>query len=381
MRQLIDNWKDKIQKLETRIGPALDSAEEVFIDLAGLKTVRVKACDHTAMRLIGRELGWVITNPVPEPDATIYLWKENEVRDFISEVIMPDLEIPAEEEFLLFSKTHYFEQTNRTVSGADPYAATIPTGQVNFKDGTIFLADGNNYYYGTSSYEPDRWLREGHVFVQMLFRILNTLPNASLVHGACIGLHGNGLLMCARGNRGKSTLAITALLKGFEYVSEDYLILQSENGSLTASPIYSIVTLSPQMYNALYDEFDRARFVGVSSWKGKYVFNISGYSDALRRHYPVKACLFPDIDLSATKPIIEKCGSLEKNRAITHLAHSTLFQMWSTGLKQSQNDSETILKLARMITPLDFYKITLTPDIFANAECLRAFTESMNNNI
>ena len=86
-------------------------------------------------------------------------------------------------------------------------------------------------------------------------------------------------------------------------------------------------------------------------------------------------------DLSATKPIIEKCGPLEKNRAITHLAHSTLFQMWSTGLKQSQNDSETILKLARMITPLDFYKITLTPDIFANAECLRAFTESMNNNI
>ena len=282
-----------------------------------------------------------------------------------------------EEEFLLFSKTHYFEQTNRTVSGADPYAATIPTGQVNFKDGTIFLADGNNYYYGTSSFEPDRWLREGHVFVQMLFRILNTLPNASLVHGACIGLHGNGLLMCARGNRGKSTLAITALLKGFEYVSEDYLILQSENGSLTASPIYSIVTLSPQMYNALYDEFDRARFVGVSSWKGKYVFNISGYSDALRRHYPVKACLFPDIDLSATKPIIEKCGPLEKNRAITHLAHSTLFQMWSTGLIREQQDAKTILKIIGMVRDMPFYKITLTTDLEANSKILMEFVSSL----
>lgn len=381
MRITVDNWNDKIQRLETRIGPALDNAEEVFLDLSGLKTVHVMACDHTAVRLIGRELGWVITTPVAEPDATIVLWKENDVRDFISEVMMTEEEIPDTEEFLLFSKTHFFERTKRTVSGADPYAACIPTGQVNFKDGTVFLANGNNYYYGTSSYEPDRWLREGHVFVQMLFRILNSLPNASLVHGACLGLNGHGLLMCARGNRGKSTLAITALLKGFEYVSEDYLILQSENGCLTASPIYSIVTLSPQMYDALYQDFGKARFVGVSSWKGKYVFDITGYSDALRRHYPVRACLFPDIDLSATEPSIRKCDQIEKNRAITHLAHSTLSQMWCIGLKQSQTDSETMLKLMRMINPLDFYKMTLTPDIFANAECLRAFTESMNNNI
>jgi len=31
MRIIVDNWNDKIQRLETRIGPALDNAEEVCV--------------------------------------------------------------------------------------------------------------------------------------------------------------------------------------------------------------------------------------------------------------------------------------------------------------------------------------------------------------
>ncbi len=184
--------------------------------------------------------------------------------------------------------------------------------------------------------------------------------------------------MCARGNMGKSTLAVTSMLDGMEYVSEDYLVLSKDEKSheLKSSPIYSIITLSPRVYNVLYDKMDKARFVGISHFKGKYVFDVSAYSDRLRRHYPVNACLFPEITPDAREPRIEKISGVEKNRAITHVAHSTIFQMWSGGLKQKQNDNMTILKIIGMVKDMPFYKIILTSDLEANSDCLRSFVST-----
>ena len=187
------------------------------------------------------------------------------------------------------------------------------------------------------------------------------------MHGACIGLDGQGILLCARGQRGKSTLAVTAMLRGFEYVSDDYLILEKSAEALAASPIYSIITLSPRMYNALYDDLDKARFICNNARKDKYVFDISGYGAALQRAYPVRLCIFPEIEPSLTQAVIEPCSAVQKGRAITHLVHSTVLQM------QAQGDAGTVRKLIAMLQDLPFYSMRLCPDIYANVETLREF--------
>ena len=146
-----------------------------------------------------------------------------------------------------------------------------------------------------------------------------------------------------------------------------------------ASPVYSIISLSPTMYDKLYDGLDKARFVGVSHWKGKYVFDISAYADRLKRHYPIRACLFPEISTDVAEPRVELCDSKERNSAITQVAHSTLLQMWSRGLKQHQSDQAFILDVIRMLNGMEFYKIILTPDIYKNAVCLKKFLQSTDN--
>jgi len=362
-------WKEAVSQLKTRYERELSAAGDCYLDLGGFKIVRLIVGDPDAWGLIRRELGWVITSPVASPDATITLLKHDSPKDFFHDAMgLPFTHI----EDTKFEVIYIIPENEKD-------GKLFPTAQHNMDDQTVHIRDGNSYYYLTKSYRPEDWIREGHVLVQMLFRILNTEPSTCLVHGACVGTGGRGILMCARGNMGKSTLAVTSMLDGMEYVSEDYLILSQAKpeGELRASPIYSIITLSPRMYNALYEKMDKARFVGISHFKGKYVFDMSAYSDRLRRDYPIRACVFPEINPSAAEPVVEQISGSEKSRAITHIAHSTIFQMWSSGLKREQQDTKTILKIIGMVRDMPFYKITLSTDLEANSKLLRELVSSL----
>ncbi|MBP3270125.1 MAG: hypothetical protein J6L98_05530, partial [Bacteroidales bacterium] len=240
----------------------------------------------------------------------------------------------------------------------------------------IYARFGNEYYFGLDGLGSGTWFKEGHLFVQALFRILNT-GNSSLVHGACLGLDGKGVLMCARGGGGKSTLSVTAMLRGFEFVSDDYLILSENGGNVAASPIYSFITLSPEMYDALYDDFGEARFLGVSHWKGKYVFDISEYAGSFRSNYPVKAIMFPELCLDAAAPKVALCSPAERGRTITQIAHSTVSQMFIKGFRGDQRDPDFILKIVKALSGFDCYKITLSRDLDANVGCLREFISNL----
>ena len=85
-------------------------------------------------------------------------------------------------------------------------------------------------YYGVENLEPEEFIKQGHIFVQQFNKIIKS-DNANLVHGAVIGINNNGILFCARGQRGKSTLSVLSMMEGFEYVSDDYLILDLGAGT------------------------------------------------------------------------------------------------------------------------------------------------------
>ena len=351
-----------ISNLRHYLEASMSDASSVFVNLGDLKRVKIIVCDEDALHLMKRELGWIITEPVPAPDATIVLWREDSPESFFSRGFGLNLEPLRQDDGSVMLVKDGNERT--------------PFAQIDLTDRTVHVADGNTYYYGTGSFAPEVWMQQGHLFYQFFYHILNG-PDSSLVHGACAGVEGKGVLMCARGGRGKSTLTVSALLKGFEYVADDYLIIEKTNGELRASPIYSIVALSARMYDTLYDYMDRARFVGIGNFKGKFIFDMANYGSQTRRHYPVRACIFPEIDTSACEPSIERCSDREKSRAITHISHSTVSQMYKYGLKQGQKDSADIVKLINMLKDLEYYKMTLCPDIIRNEEFLRGFVSNL----
>ena len=343
------------RRLRAALEPLLPGAEVFYLDLGGVRIVRILACEKEAGPMIRRQLAWSLTAPVPSPDATLILWRERVDADFHRRVLGLDVEDDGSGDNLILTER----------KGED----LVPFGEVSYANRTLRLTDGTVTWYATERFEPEEWIREGHLFVHDLYRILDT-PSSHLVHGACLGLDGKGILLCARGQRGKSTLAVTAMLRGFDYVSDDYLILEKSREGLLASPIYSIITLSPTMYTRLYDDLDRARFVCNNARKDKYVFDISGYGDTLRRRYPVLSCMFPEIDPDAKEARIEPCSPAEKGRAITHLVHSTILQM------QAQGDAGTVRKLISFLQELPFHTIRLSPDIYGNVECLRTFLQT-----
>lgn len=192
--------------------------------------------------------------------------------------------------------------------------------------------------------------------------------NSNLVHGAVVGLDNNGILFCARGQRGKSTLAVLAMMKGFDYVSDDYLILEKEGDKLYSHPIYSIITLSPRMYNELYYDL-KGKFVSNNARRDKYVINIEAYHNTFKDKYPIKVCMFPEI-VKDKEPSIVPC---KKGRAITQLVHSTINQT------EDKHDIKTINKIIDFVKGFEFYQINLCSDINANVECLRNFCNQLNN--
>ena len=329
----------QIDAMRSEIERNLTPASTKFLDL-GVRVVRILNYSSEFTPLMERQLTWSLRDTAERYDATLVLWTTQGLRIREKDVVW------------------VLDET---------WSRHTPVLMVNGEQETITAFDKrtDTYYYGAEHLEPEEAIKQGHLFVQLLNRILKT-PDTNLIHGACIGLNGKGVLLCARGQQGKSTLAVHALLDGFEYVSDDYLTLEKSRDGLLAYPIYSIVTLSPQMYNEMYEALQGTRFVSNNARRDKYVLNIANLHARFRTAYPVQVCMLPEI-FPGAEPSITRCLPAEKGAAITRLVHSTISQM------EDRQDTATVKKLIGMVRDFDFYKIRLCRDIYKNVACLRAF--------
>ena len=338
-----------------------------YIDL-GSKVVRLINYSDEFTPLVIKQLSYTLKDSAPRYDSTIVIWKEEDFEHLaqnIGQEFDPKKNLRIRVEMLALKL-----KSLDLVMFDEKYSKHNPILDLNTVRGFFngYDREEETYYYGVKNLEPEEFIKEGHIFVQIFNKILKT-PNTNLVHGAVVGLDNNGILFCARGQRGKSTLAVLAMLRGFEYVSDDYLVLEKIGEELFTYPIYSIITLSPRMYNELYYELD-GKFVSNNARKDKYVINIEKYHHTFKTRYPIKVCMFPEIT-GDEKPSVRLCTKEEKGRAITHLIHSTINQM------QDRHDIKTIQKLISMVKNLDFYKINLSFDIGENVECLREFSKKI----
>lgn len=335
-----------------------------FID-CGTRMVRLVCHSAAFLRHVERQMTCSLREEAPSYDATLVVWQERSVAD-AAFALTRVLDAPRYRKERLARLTGTAPAPEPWQLGDDSLLRhwLLLDAQPGDRSLSAFDPENATYYYAVEDLEPEEIIKRGHIFVQLLFRICN-VPGSSLVHGAVVGLQDAGVLLCAFGYRGKSTLSVHALLDGFDYVSDDYLILgRKEGDALRAWPIYSIIALAPRAYQAMYDSF-RGKFLSNNARKDKYMFNIAAYHDQFRRAYPVKFAMFPNI-CDCGEPSIE-AGYREL--CIEELALSTLHNFGN------HRDALTIGKIYDFVRDLPCYRFNLSRNISHNTRCLREFLE------
>lgn len=352
-RRLFEFMADKIYR-------SSDFMAVRYLELTGY-CVRVIIFSEEVLQQIEQHLSYVLRMTAAKYDATVVIFKEVNTVSFWAEA-SEQFDLRRSQKLRLdfvFARGFYlnFLTDNRVSSSF--MTVDNNRGLINAYD-----EEHNTVYFGARDLRPEEFIKYGHALIKPLYRF-SSLPNRHLVHGAAVGVNGTGALICARGQRGKSTLTVNALLHGFDYVADDYLLLDREGDKLFASPIYSIITLSPYMYQRMYNDF-KGKFVSTNARFNKYVFNIEAYHKQFKEHYPIKVCLFPNICADKEPSIVP----FKKGRAIAQMIHSTINQ------NSDDYHTKTVKKLVDFLMPFEFYQINLCLDIDKNTQCLYDFLKT-----
>ncbi len=147
-----------------------------------------------------------------------------------------------------------------------------------------------------------------------------------LVHAAAVGVQGNGALIVGRGGSGKSTTALTCLVHGWDYASDDYCLVNCID-SPRAESLYNSAKLNadhlrnlPQLIPAISNREELG--------SEKALLFLHQYQPAhLTTGFDLKAILLPSVTGkpdTVLRPATPAVG-------LRALAPSSLFQLPSTG--------------------------------------------------
>ncbi|WP_304038542.1 hypothetical protein [Desulfovibrio piger] len=362
--KLLDSLKGYTQHLGTPVFIK-------YLDL-GTKVVRLINYSHAFTPFVEDQLAYILKDDMPSYDATLIIWHEKDMAELLLAIykrydMRAYIQIRAAR--LREQKTGVHDSTIELRVYDEESLHRHPLININAGTGLASAFDPrtNTYYYSASDLSPEEFIKHGHLFVHTLSKILKS-PTSNLGHGAVIGLNGIGVLFCGVGYRGKSTFAVNALLHGFEYVSDDYISFGKKNETLLAWPIYSIITLSPMIWQFMKRRL-HADFISNNGRKDKYVFSIARYHNQFVSGYPIKLCIYPRFVQDA-EPSID---TGEKSQALEEFVLSSLRQ---TG---DAEDVEAIAKLYSFVKDLPYYRINLTANLDKNTQCLKEFLEKMSN--
>ncbi len=310
-----------------------------YLDL-GVKVIRLQIAYKDFLPQLKRYFSCSLKDNVTGYDETIYIWKDD-IQSYLNEQ---------------YNKSKWI-----TVSCQNQQYIRIDLGNkiINAEN-----PEGKKYYFIAQDFSYDILSKQGHLFVRHISQMVST-SNSALVHSAAVGINGKGVLICAMGGSGKSTLSVSCLADGFQYVSDDYLILsKKDDNNLAAYPIYSMITLSDKIYKQMANL--KSEFMCDNYNNTKYILNISGYDNVIT-NLPIKAVVFPKIS-NITEPTIEKTN---KSKAITQLVYSTATQM------NADKDARYIKLLISFVKDLDFYQINLSSNLSKNVRILKNFVKEL----
>ncbi len=168
-----------------------------------------------------------------------------------------------------------------------------------------------------------------------------------LIHAGLVGLMGQGVLLVGKGGSGKSTTALSCLAEGWNYLADDYCLVQAVDPLLGYS-VYSTAKLNHQHLQSFPEllRVDRSPF---SSQEEKALLYLSSkYSANLCHHIPLKAILIPKI----VEQVESKAVPATSSVALKALAPSSLFQLPSTGYSDFRALTEIVKRVPAYILQL-----------------------------
>ena len=140
-------------------------------------------------------------------------------------------------------------------------------------------------------------------------------------HAGAIGTEKGGVLLAGRGGTGKSTVVISCLSSGLDYVSEDYCLLSTDPVPYAHS-IYSSAMLDHEGLRWLPHLAHLVDGDTLDSEKS-VLYLYSRYRESIVSGFPVRAILLPQIT-DHRKPALKKASPMSALRA---LGLSTVLQL------------------------------------------------------
>ena len=215
----------------------------------------------------------------------------------------------------------------------------------------------NIFYYCRHPDSGSESILYGHAMV-VIFGQWARQNGMLLLHSACVGCGGKGIMLSARGGGGKSTLAVSCLLDGMDFVSDDYILVNQE-GPLRAMPLYRTVSLNQDMEALLKPglpviRIDRSR-------NDKLMMDASSYE--FRDSLPVSAIVYPNL----TDDEFPSIGPASRGSVLVKIIDSTASQL---GVFR---DPEPYRMMSQRLMDIPVFEIKLCKDLQKNVQCLRNF--------
>ena len=196
-----------------------------------------------------------------------------------------------------------------------------------------------------------------HALYELFFLWARTM-NMFMLHAAAVGVKGKGVLITGKGGSGKSTLSISCLLEGMDFVADDYTLISGQ-GQLFAFPLYTSVLLNPDMAQQLEPDMP---VTYVNPARGnRLCFDAS--SHLFCPHLEIGAVIAPVVD-NCEMPYIKR--TLPGN-TIARMIYSTVRQM---GIIR---DPEPVRAIAERFLNVPVYEMHLSTDLEENIRVLREF--------
>jgi hypothetical protein len=314
----------------------------------GNSTIKIENCVEELALSVETQWAYCLNDEAVSYDCTFFIWKDD-VKSFVVDFV------PNMDRLVFYPKN-----------------AEKPEIEIFLHENRLkaYNPETKTYYFSKDDFSEERIRQMGHLFVRQIYQMVRT-DHQALVHAAAVGIDDKGVLICARGGAGKSTLAVSALLEDFQYVSDDYLILsKTDEGQLYAHPIYSTINLFPHIQEQMNGL--NAKYLYNNYWQPqKNTLDISAHHNRFVNKLPVNAVIFPQIG-KVEIPSIEPMDEMEKGKAIVQLIHSTVSQL------QDTQSSGYVKMLMSFMSGLDFYRINLSSDLNANVKLLKLFIKEKN---
>ena len=244
--------------------------------------------------------------------------------------------------------------------GDNVFKVLNSNGYVEIIGDTLRAEDSQNkkYYLLSNPNMYPKWPIANHPFAKAIF-LWAQQHSLLMLHSAAVGINGHGVLLVGHGGTGKSTLTCTCLTDGFDFVSDDYCLLNATN-SYTVYPIYKNVSLNPDSLGKL-PMFKPLEILPMQGEKS--AFEIS--ESIIKASLPIDAIVLLQIT-NNTEPEIKL--DLSK-KALGQLIYSTTKQL---GCFQ---EIEFVRKLAQRLLGMPIYRFYLTKNLQKNCQYLKKWIQ------